>query len=479
VKENGLATVLVALFAVPALCSAVVIGDFEGGSQVIGNSSFIHLVKDNGIWWFVDHTGKRFITTGMNHVGEGQILFNEVNEGWMQKEFGEDIKAPWGALNTKAKNIGAFADMVVADFEDYGFNTIPFHAYNVPLSLYEERQIYYVAKIKVQQICLMHMKRNKGQRFPDVFSPAFQTKLDTLARKTCTPLRGAKYCMGYTFFDMPDLKSIRNFQKWMFPDQGLIYPWVQDMRELPATAEGKQKWIEFLKQNHASAAAAAKVYVIQGISSWKDLAEVTSWPVQPSDKTKALKDAEDMFTAIAEQWYRLHHDTIRTYDPNHLILGDKHDVGYDRSVHMIPGGVLQAMGKYTDALIIQSYSRYADHHKTMLEELHAESGLPIINGDHSYSCMTHKQTKTKGIKLKSQQAVANEYHSYMRNIMANHPYMLGWWHCGYMEQWAPAGTPHLGQQCGFFTPFGEPRTDLLPMVKQANEAAVKWHEGAP
>ena len=59
---------------------------------------------------------------GMNHVDEGKILFNEVNEGWMQKQFGDDIKAPWGALNGKAKNIGAFADMVVSDFKDYGFN---------------------------------------------------------------------------------------------------------------------------------------------------------------------------------------------------------------------------------------------------------------------------------------------------------------------------------------------------------------------
>lgn len=65
----------------------------------------------------------------------------------------------------------------------------------------------------------------------------------------------------------------------------------------------------------------------------------------------------------------------------------------------------------------------------------------------------------------------------MKNIMQNHPYMLGWWHCGYIEQWAPAGT-HLGQQCGFFSPFDEPRTDLLPRVKQANENAAQWHKGA-
>ncbi|MEM9282756.1 MAG: hypothetical protein AAGA96_13090 [Verrucomicrobiota bacterium] len=462
---------MIAFFALASLSAPAVLAE----SRVIGNPDFIHLIEEDGIWWFADHAGQRFITTGMNHVDEIKILFNEVNEGWLQGEFGEDIKAPWGALNPRAENIGAFADMVVQDFKDYGFNTIPFHSYTVPLNLYEEREIYYIAKIKSQQICLTHMKRDKGERFPDVFSTEFEDKLDTLTKKICTPLRDAKYLLGYTFFDMPDLKSIRPFQKGKFEDKGLIYPWVQDLRALPASAPGKQQWISILKKNHSSASKAAETFGLSGINTWDELAAVTEWPVEPDDVSLALKGAEDMFTAIAEEWYRLHHDLIKRYDPNHLIIGDKHDVGYDKTVHMIPDGVLQAIGKYTDVLMIQSYTHYADHHRDMLEELHQKSGLPIINGDHSFSCKNEHQTKTKGIKLETQEAVAEAYQHYMKNIMQNHPYMLGWWHCGYIEQWAPAGT-HLGQQCGFFTPFGEPRIDLLPAVKEANENAVKWHQ---
>ena len=88
--------------------------------------------------------------------------------------------------------------------------------------------------------------------------------------------------------------------------------------------------------------------------------------------------------------------------------------------------------------------------------------------------MHERQEKTKGIKLESQEAVAEAYYTYMRSIMEKYPYMLGWRHCGCIEQWAPAGT-HLGQQCGFFSSLGEPRTDLLLRVKEANENAVKWH----
>ncbi|MEM9366021.1 MAG: hypothetical protein AAGD07_08480 [Planctomycetota bacterium] len=463
-------------------------GDESGGDaatgarsaqpQVIGNPNFIHLENDQGVWWLVDHTGKRFITTGMNHVGEGGVLFNEVNEGWLTGRFGQDIRGSWGGLNPRAKNIGGYADMVVKDFKDHAFNTIPFHAYSTPLNLYEERQIYYVAKIKVQNISLMQMNRARGARFPDVFSTDFREKLDVLAKRICTPLREAKYCLGYSYFDMPDLKPIRRWQRKLFPDGGLVYPWVQDIRELPADAAGKREWLRVLKQNHPSAAAAAGAYAIQDIASWEDLAEVTSWPHKPNDIPKAKKDAEDMLVALAEKWYGLHHDLIKKYDPNHLLLGDKHDVGYDVWVDMIPDRVLDVIAKYNDVLTIQYYSFYTDLHNETLRELHGKTGLPIINGDHSYAFKTPNHSKIKGLEVESFAAVANEYQRYMKGTMEDHPYMLGWWHCGYIEQWAPAGTKGLGQQCGFFSPFGEPNLELLSLVKQANQNASRWHGGA-
>ena len=60
----------------------------------------------------------------------------------------------------------------------------------------------------------------------------------------------------------------------------------------------------------------------------------------------------------------------KRYDPNHLILGDKHDVGYGNNVHKIPDGVLSAIGTFTDVLMIQSYTHYGAHHQLMLNELY-------------------------------------------------------------------------------------------------------------
>ena len=111
------------------------------------------------------------------------------------------------------------------------------------------------------------MKLKKMVNDSQMFSPerSFRNKLDSLAKDICSPLKDAKYLIGYTFFDMPDLKSIRPFHKnYNSTDNGLIYPWVQDLRALPAESSKfwtfvvKQKWIEILKKNHSDAFSAGQ-----------------------------------------------------------------------------------------------------------------------------------------------------------------------------------------------------------------------------
>ena len=120
---------------------------------------------------------------------------------------------------------------------------------------------------------------------------------------------------------------------------------------------------------------------------------------------------------------------------------------------MIPDGVLEAIGKYTDVLTIQYYTYYTDLHNETLRTLHQKSGLPIINGDHSYSHKTSKHTKIKGLEMDSYEAVANEYHHYLKSSLEDHPYMLGWWYCGYIEQWAPAWHKGTGSTMWIFRPL--------------------------
>ena len=38
-------------------------------NHIIGSKSYVHLEQINNVWWIVDGDGKKFISTGMNHVG--------------------------------------------------------------------------------------------------------------------------------------------------------------------------------------------------------------------------------------------------------------------------------------------------------------------------------------------------------------------------------------------------------------------------
>ena len=59
-------------------------------NQIVGSKSYIHLEQLNGIWWFVDADGEKFISTGMNHINH-KIRFADYNKAFWAEEFGEDI----------------------------------------------------------------------------------------------------------------------------------------------------------------------------------------------------------------------------------------------------------------------------------------------------------------------------------------------------------------------------------------------------
>jgi hypothetical protein len=105
-----------------------------------------------------------------------------------------------------------------------------------------------------------------------------------------------------------------------------------------------------------------------------------------------------------------------------------------------------------------------------------KTGLPVMNGDHSFGHPNEHQTQVKGIQVESVEAMGTEYAKYLKGIMSL-PWMVGWQHCGYLEMWSGTTDATGKQQNGFFSPFGEPTMAALQHVKPANDSAVYWHGG--
>ena len=181
----------------------------------------------------------------------------------------------------------------------------------------------------------------------------------------------------------------------------------------------------------------------------------------------------DMLRAIAERWYSVHCKFIRQHDPNHLILGDTLE-----NLANFPDWLLPIVKKYVDVVFIQAFSPF-DLQQPHLIRLYEAIGKPIINGDSSFGVpKPPHQTRVKGWRVKNLKEMGEYYYAYLEGIMSL-PFMLGWHHCGFMEQWDGAKPKDAAtvNENGFMDPFEKPYEEVLTQVILANSKAVEWHGG--
>ena len=74
--------------------------------------------------------------------------------------------------------------------------------------------------------------------------------------------------------------------------------------------------------------------------------------------------------------------------------------------------------------------------------------------------------------------VAAFYKETLEGYMST-PYMIGWHHCGSLEQWDPAerGDSPMNEN-GFMDPFENYYTDWTDVIKKVNPKAHKLHKAA-
>ena len=442
----------------------------SGDESVIGRRGYIHVERADGVWWLVDAEGKRFVATGMNHVSP-RIRFASYNKDFWVKAFGEGIlRGKW--VDWKAPEVKTWMEQVVKDYRDYGFNTIAFHhPREMPDEYFEELGMHYIGKLKLGEINHKYTHWHGG--FPDVFSQEWKAGEEAKVEAFAAKHKNNKHLLGYSFNDLPDysLEAYLRLRKWeMKREVYELHPWIKDIISKPGATEGKGIWLDILKRNYSTAAEAGANYGIEA-TGWRELAASKVWKT-PQDRKKGNTDQRQMCMQITEAWLKTHHDLIRKYDPNHLILGDKvsaHGLGQ-------PDWVWDVVKKYVDVVLIQDYDFYTREHEEKLKGIHRKTGKPIINGDHAYGCLRPNMKKNKGIPVENLCRVGEEYTRYLEGIMGL-PFMLGWQNCGYLEQWAGGENDNTGaEQCGLFDPFGKPLVEALSQVKKANESAVEWHE---
>jgi hypothetical protein len=387
--------------------------------------------------------------------------------------YGPDFVLPDGRFNPGGDAAVKWMNRQVQVCRDLGFNTFAKHIHPaIPSHLYRD-QIYYVASLETAPLC--NWRQAKGQApMPDVFSADFERHLTKRVREVCSEHHDSRHLLGYLYADVPAWET--NQAPGSKADDVMIYPWVNAIVRLAEYAPGKRAWIEHLQGYHAGADEAARAWGIPvspayGIS-WDDLARLETWS-RPVDRDQAREVLAAFMGKVAARWYRLHHDEIRKADPNHLILGDKSLVGMFRE------WLLPALAQYVDVVLIQSYHHF-DMDREMLDWVHERTGKPMLNGDGSFGYPNPHQQKfsVKGYRsgARSVEQVAAMYRAYLEETVAR-PYLVGWHHCGYLEQWDDAERGDVNSnENGFLDPFENAYTAWTDVIRQANQQAHGQHE---
>ena len=449
---------------------------FAGKSTSTAEATgYIHVEQIDGVWWFINGEGERFVSLGVNHI-EPHLWLAPYNRNATLKRYGDDMIDENGCFDTDSEAAKKWINRQVEIVHGMSFNTFGPHTHGSIDPLLYKDQVYYVARLDTAPLAGWRERNGEGPR-PDVFSLDFRDFVTSRVGDVCALHRDSPNLLGYLYTDVPSWVMGRAEQKSTGNDV-MIYPWVNAIIKLGEASPGKQRWLELLKERYPSAKAAAETWGIAvsptyGIS-WKTMARRIDWS-QPTDKAKADADMVAFLFLIADQWYGIHREIVLRHDPNHLLLGDKNMSMWHHD------WVLAALKKHVDVVAIQAYGLWPDE-KKFTDRIYAATGKPIFNGDGCFAFAQPQQREwgVKGFRTgaKSIAEVARFYRETLEGMMAT-PYVIGWHHCGYLQQWdeAERGDSPRNEN-GFLDPFEEELTTWTDVIREVNAKADDLHSAA-
>lgn len=431
-------------------------------------TGYVRVEQIDGIWWFIGPDGEKFISMGVNHI-EPHLWLAPYNKAATLKRYGADMVGSDGHFNTNGTAARKWIDRQVEICRDLHFNTFAKHTHpTIDPKLYQD-SIYYIASLETAPLAGWRERNGEGPR-PDIFSPEFERFVEDRVREVCSQHKDSRNLLGYLYTDIPSWLLGRGEEQ--------TYPWVNAIVGLGEHSAGKLKWIEHLRGRYDSAEACAKVWGLPISSTyglrWEQMGRLTQW-FDPVDAVKARQDMFAFLPVLADRWYGLHRELVLKHDPNHLILGDKNLI-QNYYPFLIP-----ALKKYVDVVAIQAYGRWS-HDGPLTASIYEQIGKPIFNGDGSHSFVNSHQQKwgAKGFRTqaKSLEEVATFYRETLEGMMSA-PYMVGWHHCGYLEQWdeAERGDSPRNEN-GFMDPFERYHTVWTDVIRESNSMVEAWHRQA-
>ncbi len=281
----------------------------------------------------------------------------------------------------------AACEIVTASLRTSGFNTA---GYRHPVEIRE--LMSFIAEVYLAQVAYW-MPRI---RYVDVFSPSYPKAVNNAVRKMVSEVKANPNLIGYYWTGTP---------RWDldFARRQISADWVSMIRRLPAPHVGKQRYVSFLREQHASsplefrAAYGMELGDVDTILSRDFLDLPLSNPIVHRDDYEFLR-------LIAREYYRVAGEAMERTDRRHLVFGDRY------MLEDMPTEVLEEALPWIDVVAVQSTE--VQFEREAFERIYRIARKPTLICDHTSNAS-------------SESDAARAYDDYVTEALER-PYIVGY-----------------------------------------------------
>ncbi|MDP8223312.1 MAG: hypothetical protein P9L99_08135 [Candidatus Lernaella stagnicola] len=280
--------------------------------------SYFTVGQEDGRWWLFDPDGERFFSTGINALSPNGHYCPVTGT----YPYHDSIIALYGSED-------AWADVVRSRLADWNFNT---------LGAWCTEGIF--PEIPFAPVLYVSGADWLTGYVPDYWSQEFYDHVDE-STQSCLNEAENPLLIGY-FLD--------NEMRWG-PDWRRLADLFADYIELPARAPGKEVLQQWLRYRYEGDIHFFNEVYGFSLDSWNDLQDVKHHTNLPENERQKI-DREAWTAYVADHFFDVVTDAVRSKDPNHLILGARF-VSW-----LAPRVVVEASVPYIDVMSVNHYEVY-------------------------------------------------------------------------------------------------------------------------
>ena len=430
--------------------------------------------KTDGRWWFVDPEGCLFWSHGVDCVGPNAVTPISDRRHYytalpdtddpLSQCYGRGSWAPhgyyegfeqydtynFGAANLMRKYGEEWRERDSENahrrLSSWGMNTI---ANWSEWSIFLQKKTPYVVSIWYSSPKIEGSEGYWG-KFPDPFHPEFEAAVRRAMEGQKSRTANDPYCLGYFVDNELDWKD----------ETSLATAALASPPEQPA----KLTVLEILRAKYNSIAELNEAWSSE-YDSWDAVLASTTPPVVTSGEDSGLyQDMVELYSFIAEQYFRVISEAVHEAAPEGLYLGCRFSNDNQAAV--------RAAAKYVDVV---SFNRYRPSVADLT--LPEEIDMPVVIGEFHFGALDRGMLHTGLQPVEDQDARASAYESYVRGALQN-PSIVGTHWFQYRSQATTGRGDGENYQIGFVDMCDSPYPEIVEAARRVGAVMYELRSGA-